>query len=128
MAGKGQRQEGRWRESFKRRVVAEAAASDLSASEIARRNGVNPNLLFNWRKKYGAEVEQSSVGTEVCLVPVEVEASPVAKSDSSSASEADFLEVTLPCGARVRCGNPTAPALLSTALSALKPHTQSTVP
>lgn len=76
MADKRKRPHGRWSEEFKRRVVAEAAASELSASEIARRNGLNPNMVFNWRKKFGAEAGQSTAGKEVCLVPVEVEAAP----------------------------------------------------
>ncbi len=47
------------------------AASDKSASEIARRHGLNPNLVFSWRKKFAADAHLNTTGKEVCLVPVE---------------------------------------------------------
>jgi len=117
------RRHGQWSEDFKRRVVAEAAASEFSASEIARRNGLNPNLVFNWRKKFGAD--QQATGKEVCLVPVEVTA-PTASVDSNAGS--GFLEINLPCGTGLRCSNNINPSLLGHALSALKPNIPSTVP
>lgn len=47
MAGKRARAQDRWCEAFKRGIVAEAAASDASTSEIARQNGLNSNLVFS---------------------------------------------------------------------------------
>ena len=117
---------GRWSEEFKRRIVAEAAASELSASEIARRNGLNPNLVFSWRKKYGAGTGQSRVGKEVCLVPVEVQSAPEETSVDTEGPAAGFLEIVLPCGSRVRCGNGINSQLLGQALSDLRPHALNT--
>mgnify|MGYP003154287497 CR=1 FL=1 len=94
---KGKAPRRRYAEEFKRKIVAEANAADVSVSEIARRHGLNANLLFNWRKKFGAD--QRTTGQEVCLVPVE-----------------------LSCGSKLRCGSDINPALLSQALSALKPN------
>lgn len=42
-----------WSEDFKRRVVAEAMQPGVSAAAIARRYGLNANLLFNWKRRYG---------------------------------------------------------------------------
>ena len=114
--GKGPRR--RYGEDFKRKIVAEANAADVSVSEIARRHGLNANLLFNWRKKFGAD--QRTAGKEVCLVPVEIKGAPEAASiDNGTAS--DFLEIDLPCGSKLRCGSDINPALLGQALVALKP-------
>ena len=125
MADKRRRLHGRWSEEFKRRVVAEAAASELSASEIARRNGLNPNLVFNWRKKFGANPQ--AISKEVCLVPVEVtpEKIPAPAVDRPDIGSS-FLEIDLPCGTRLRCGSTINPGLLSQVLSDLRPHALNT--
>jgi len=36
----------------KRRIVEEARAPGVSVAEVARRHGVNANLLFNWKRLY----------------------------------------------------------------------------
>src|SRR3954471_24668967 len=44
-------QSGRsWSDEDKRRIVAEAVLPGASVADIARRHGVNANLVFNWRK------------------------------------------------------------------------------
>jgi len=35
-----------------RRIVAEASAPGASVAEIARRHGLNANLLFSWRRQH----------------------------------------------------------------------------
>jgi len=120
------RRHGRWSEDFKRRVVAEAAASELSASEIARRNGLNPNLVFNWRKKFGAD--QQTTGNEVCLLPVELKATSDETLVKANGFTSGSIEIILPCGSQLRCDNDTNSVLLSQALLALKPNNPCTVP
>lgn len=39
-----------WSDEEKRRIVAEAVLPGASVADIARRHGVNANLVFNWRK------------------------------------------------------------------------------
>ena len=39
-----------WSEDEKRRIVAEAIVPGASVAEIARRHGVNANLVFTWRR------------------------------------------------------------------------------
>ena len=53
----------RWSTAFKKHVVAEASKLDLSAAQVARRYDLNDNLIFNWKKKFGASTE---------LLPVEI--------------------------------------------------------
>ena len=64
-------------ETFKRQVVAEAAEPGVSVASVARRHGLNANLIFNWRRRFGASSvpafvpavivdEVSSTPTETC--------------------------------------------------------------
>src|SRR3954464_12103767 len=55
-----------WSDDEKRKIVAEALLPGASVAEIARRYGVNANLVFNWRRSArtacaaGAEVAAAS--------------------------------------------------------------------
>lgn len=50
-AGLGSRRSRRvWSEEEKRRIVAEASQAGASVADIARRHGMNANLLFTWRR------------------------------------------------------------------------------
>ena len=40
----------RWTTEQKLRIIEESYDSGASVSEVARRNGVAPNLLFRWRR------------------------------------------------------------------------------
>ena len=133
----------RYEDDFKRKVVAEASRPDTSVAEVARRHSLNANLVFNWRKKYGASSTPSQLEQPVpeCqLVPIEVkpdsppQTSAVAlpqgaipdRDPSESAGTADhavsgMLEIMLPCGSQVRCSSGIEPALLGEALTALRP-------
>jgi transposase len=41
----------RWSEEFKEQAVAESLASGANVSEIARRIGIGPSQLFDWRRR-----------------------------------------------------------------------------
>ncbi len=41
----------RWSEEIKERAVAEALVPGANVSEIARRIGIGPSQLFDWRRK-----------------------------------------------------------------------------
>lgn len=133
----------RYEDDFKRKVVLEAAAPDTSVAEVARRHGLNANLVFNWRKKFGTSSTppQPKPTAPVCqLVPVEVtpdnppQSAGVALPQGASpghdrsehfapadAAAAGILEIALPCGSRVRCSSGVEPALLGEAVTALRP-------
>ena len=48
--GGGRRTRRTYSDEEKRRMVAEACQPGASVADIARRHGVNANLLFNWRR------------------------------------------------------------------------------
>ena len=54
-------------ETFKRQVLAEASVPGVSAASVARRHGLNANLIFNWRRRIGAE--QEPVFVPAMIVP-----------------------------------------------------------
>jgi transposase len=66
MSDKPRRKRRRWSEDFKRRVVAEASQAGVSAASVARRYELNDNLVFNWKRRYGADQ---------VFLPVEVDTS-----------------------------------------------------
>jgi transposase len=49
-AAGGRRSRRSWSDDEKRQIVAEAVLPGASVADIARRHGVNANLVFNWRK------------------------------------------------------------------------------
>jgi len=51
-AGPPRRQVRRWSYEAKRRIVEETLAPGASVSMVSRRNDVNSNLVFSWRKLY----------------------------------------------------------------------------
>jgi transposase len=46
----GKRSRRSWSDEDKQRIVREAVVPGASVADIARRHGVNANLVFNWRK------------------------------------------------------------------------------
>ena len=42
----------RWSDAEKRRIVAESYQPGVSVSVVARRNDVNANLVFTWRRQF----------------------------------------------------------------------------
>ncbi len=44
-------------QAFKEQIVAECRESSESVAAIARRHGLNDNLIHNWRRQLGSEVK-----------------------------------------------------------------------
>lgn len=120
------KRQSKWSEAFRRRIVAEAEASDEPMSEVAKRHGLNPKLLYSWRQKILKDQKAITTGKEVCLLPVEVKAAPDETPVKANVSTSGFLEIDLPCGSKLRCGSDINPALLSQALSVLRSDIQAT--
>ena len=55
----------RWSDAEKRRIVAESYQPGVSVSVVARRNDVNANLVFTWRRQF-----REQAGGAGGLVPV----------------------------------------------------------
>lgn len=68
MADRDKRERRSYSKAFKRRVVAEALEPGASVAAVARRHGLNANLVFLWRRdpRFGP-------GQDVAMfLPVEV--------------------------------------------------------
>jgi transposase len=84
-----------WSADEKQRIVAEAMAPGASMAEVARWHGVNPNLLFTWRRK--ARGKQATEGSgAVKLVPVVV--------TPETTPSASRMEIVLLSGERILVG------------------------
>lgn len=118
----------KWNETFRCRIVAEAEASDEPMSEVAKRHGLNPKLLYSWRQKLLKDQKAIPTGKEVCLLLVEIKTAPGETSvQANNPTSIGILEIELPCGSKLRCGSDINPTFLTIALAELKPNNQSTV-
>ncbi|HET7888493.1 MAG TPA: transposase [Bradyrhizobium sp.] len=75
--GEGRRRRT-WSADRKQRIIAESFAPGASVAEVARRYGLNANMLFTWRRR-DRQVGAGNDGAPVNIVPVRVvEATPTA--------------------------------------------------
>jgi transposase len=72
----GKRSRRSWSDEDKRRIVEEAIAPGASVANIARRYGVNANLLFNWRKAARASSSAATAAVSASVAPAAAEARP----------------------------------------------------
>jgi transposase len=72
----GKRSRRSWSDEDKRRIVEEAIAPGASVADIARRRGVNANLLFNWRKAARASSSAATAAVSASAGPAAAEAQP----------------------------------------------------
>ena len=85
----------RWSDAEKRRIVAESYQPGVSVSVVARRNDVNANLVFTWRRQF-----REQAGGSGGLVPVVVEPPPL-DAAAGDALAAGRMEIALADGSRV---------------------------
>ena len=106
-----------WPADLKRRIVAEAGEPGASAAEVARRHGLNANLLFTWRRKLQAG--DTPAGKPLSIVPVAV--LPEARSARPSASPrvAGRMEIVLAGGERIIVDAQVETSALTRVLDAL---------
>ena len=95
--------EGRQRRLYpveeKRRMVEQTLEAGASVAKVAQANGVNPNLLFLWRRQHREGRLTTQVDSSMRLLPVTVMDAPM--SSESSAGEAaspGSLHIELPKG------------------------------
>ena len=103
----------RWSEAEKRRIVAESYQPGGSVALVARRNDLNANLVFNWRRKF------REAGS---FVPVIVEPDrmpPPPDAGSGAVPAAGRMEIALADGARVTVDREVDGAALGRVLSVL---------
>ena len=120
----------------KRRIVEEAMVPGASVAAVARKHGVNANLLFGWRRLH-KRGSLDGTSAPAALLPVTVTtptllpdrgSRPASRSTREprrsrperSASEAGHVEVSLPDGVTVRVHGHVDGEALSTVLTVLR--------
>lgn len=112
---------------FKMAVVAEAMAPGASVAAVARRHGLNANMVFIWRKDHRFNARRLS---GPALLPVEIaptlvmSAAPVGEDDRKPADllaiAPSSIEITLLCGIRLTCRGSIDASALADVLRVLK--------
>ena len=96
------------------RIVEEAERPEASVAEVARRHGVNANLLFGWRRQYRQGVLRRHTRAPTKLLPVRVRAD-----QASASSSSGVIEIELPGEVRVRVRGEVSAEQLSAVLAAV---------
>lgn len=85
----------RWSEETKARIVAESFAQDAVVSQVARRHGLRPQQLFDWRRELRAQWRQVTAVVEMpAFVPAVME----------EAAAAPLSAVAIPSGIEIEAG------------------------
>jgi transposase len=105
-----------WRQDEKRRIVAESFTAGASVAEVARRNGLNANLLFTWRRRFGAVAEAQD---QPAILPVTVTSSP-AISFSPPPATPGRMEIVFPGGEKIVVGADVEALALARVIKALR--------
>jgi len=120
----------------KREIVEESFKPGASVATVAQAHGVNPNLVFGWRKLYQKGLlEPNATASAVPLLPVKVTAPTVVAKRKyrrrspkpptvllAKLSRGDFLEIELANGSRVRIHGKAAVRMLERLVEDLWPR------
>lgn len=104
----------RWSEAEKERLVAETCEPGMSVSLVARRRGVDPSLLFRWRRRLLAPAAPLFAPVEVAGT---VPASPLGPPASPGGG---VIEIELAGGRRLRVGRDVDAEALRRVVSVLE--------
>src|ERR1700729_4161999 len=99
-ANGGERRRRTWSADQKQRIIAESLAPGASVAEVARRYGLNSNMLFTWRQR---ERVVNDVAKTVNIVQVMVVEAPPTSTATASASMGR-MEIVLVGGERIIVG------------------------
>ena len=106
----------------KQRIVQELIESGCSGAEVARRHGVNANLVFSWRRLHeqgllAEHTRRVRKAPAVKLLAVQVDADCLSP---PSVSGGAYIEIELPGGLRVRSVGAVDRTVLEQVLSLLR--------
>jgi transposase len=112
---------------YKRQVAIAACAPNISVAKLAQSHGLNPNMVFKWRREYRAGLLGESNGGELLLMPVAV--TPEAPAEPAMQRPAEPVREPAPLpgieielnGARVRVTGMVDPNQLRLILHCLMP-------
>jgi transposase len=104
-----------WTRDEKRRIVEESLERGASIAEVARRHGLNANLLFTWRRKMGVEaIAESDVAR---MLPVTI--APGFSAEGPGPCATGQMEIVLETGARIIVWADVETAALTRVLKAM---------
>jgi transposase len=115
-ADDGERRRRTWSADQKQRIIAESFAPGASVAEVARRYGLNANMLFTWRRRERRVVDGGD-GGPVNIVPVKVVATPIAI--AAGPSSMGRIEIVLVGGERIIVGPDVDATALARIIKAL---------
>ena len=111
------RRRRRWSADQKQRIIAESFAPGASVAEVARRYGLNANMLFTWRRR-DRRAGGGNDGEPVNIVPVRVvEAMPTAI--ATAPGSMGRMEIVLVGGERIIVGPDVDTSALARIIKAL---------
>ena len=117
IAGGGERRGRRlWSDDEKRRIVAETFADGASVSIVARRHDLNANMLFTWRRAFGAVAGTASAAT---FMPAVIGPEAIPATSPAPPTPAGRMEIALTGGDRVIVGADVDAAALARVVKAL---------
>jgi transposase len=105
-----------WSADQKQRIIAESLAPDASVAEVARRYGLNSNLLFTWRRR---EQAASGPGESVNIVPVRVVTDAAPAAPAAAPGSMGRMEIVLVGGERIIVGPDVDATALARIIKAL---------
>jgi transposase len=107
-----------WPADLKRRIITESLQPGASAADVARRHGLNANLLFTWRRQLRAGGSKT-IHEPMRVVPVTVAATEAMSDPASGISAAGGMEIVLAEGDRIIVGADVDGPALARVLRAL---------
>lgn len=111
----------RWSQAEKEQLVAETCEPGMSVSLVARRRGVDPSLLFRWRRRMLTPANSMLTEPPPVFAPVEVaDTTPALPLTPPAPCGAGLIEIELAGGRRLRVGRDVDAEALRRVISVLE--------
>ena len=107
-----------WTDGQKLSIIAESCQDGVVISDVARRHGLRPQQLFNWRNEFRKR-EARLMGTPVFAPVMIADARPVTASAEAPVFDAPLIEIVLG-GVTVRTRGSVDAKALASVLRAVK--------
>lgn len=104
---------------FKHRLATAACEPGVSVSKLAQQHGINPNMLFKWRRDLRAGLLTEPGSQSAQLLPVVVQSTPTLPALSGTTPPTRVIEIVI-ADAVVRVSAGADAALLQLVLHSLR--------